>query len=240
MLRRTLTISLLSLAAVSNDARADAIFALLWRDTGTQELTILPGDAAAGRQRTLDIVLTIDVRWVGFAATVGLPNGSPLHFDGAEGWGGVPVQGATWTSFDRPVLLDVDDPLWNGDLDAYQQAFNFATFMNPPFGPPWAPPGSYVVGSVLLDTSGAGGAATIESFFVPRLDGLIIDDGTGTAVYSDDATFLHATLGTAYLFVVPEPSSLSLAALGLLAIAAARARRRSSRGIVGIRRPDLR
>lgn len=233
MLRRTFTLSLLTLATVSNGARADAILALQWRDTGTQELTILPGDTAAGGERTLDIVLTIDTRWVGYAATVALPNGSPLHFNGAEGWAGVPIQGVTWTSFDRPVLLDVDDPLWNGDLDAYQQAYNLVTFMVPPFGPPWVPPGDYVVGSVLLDTSAAAGVATIESLFVPRLDGLIIDDGTGTAVYSDDATFLNATLGTAQLFVVPEPSSLSLAALGLLTVAAARRRRRPFQGSVG-------
>jgi hypothetical protein len=114
--------------------------------------------------------------------------------------------------------MDVDDPFWH--LEAYQEAYNFATFIAPPpFGPPWAPPGTYVVGSVLLDTSTAEGASTIESLFLRGLDGLILDDGSGTAIYSDDATFLNATLGTARLSVVPEPASAALLGLGVALLA---------------------
>jgi hypothetical protein len=71
---------------------------------------------------------------------------------------------------------------------------------------------------VLLDTSAVLDTATIETFFVPGLDGLGIDDGTGALVYSDDATFLNAVLGTATLFVVPEPGSAALLAGGLLGL----------------------
>ena len=213
MLQRALVLSFLTLVAVSRSAHADAIFALQWRDTGTQQLTILPGDTAAGGRRTLDLVLTIDVPWCGFGATVALPDGSPLTFTGAEGWGGVSVPGVGWTSFDRPARLEVDDPFWH--LEAYQEAFNLVTVMVPPFGPPFAPPGSYIVGSVQLDTSAAEGASTIESLFVRTLDGLLVDDGTGSQVYSDDATFLHATLGAAQLVVVPEPAPAGLTGLGL-------------------------
>ena len=46
-----------------------------------------------------------------------------------------------------------------------------------------------------------------------------IDDGTGFAVYSDDASFLNATLGTAQLLVVPEPAPAGMLALGLVAFA---------------------
>jgi hypothetical protein len=76
----------------------------------------------------------------------------------------------------------------------------------------------------MLDTSTAAGFSTVDTFFVPGLDGLGIDDGTGTLVYSDDATFLNATLGTATLLVVPEPATGVLLAAGLLGLVLTRRR----------------
>jgi hypothetical protein len=225
VLRGSATLLFLALVTLSSDAAADATFALHWRDTGTQTLTILPGDPEGGGQRALDILMTLDVQWIGFGVTVAIPDGSSLGFAGARRWQAVAVPGADWGYVGTPTLLDVDEPLFN--LGPYREAYEFVTLMTPPAGPPWAQPGTYVVGSVLLDTSAALDGETIETFFVPGLDGLAIDDGTGSVVYSDDATFLNATLGTAQLFVIPEPAAGALVAVGLLLLGLAR--RRASR-----------
>lgn len=224
MLRRAANAltAILVFASLASSARADAVFELRWHDSGTTELTILPGDAAAGGQRELDILMTIDVQWVFFGVTVALPDGSPLAFQSAAAWDALAIPGANWSTFGRPALLDVDEPLF--ELGPYQEAYDFVGAINPPNAPPWAPPGSYVVGSVLLDTSAATGFSSVDTFFVPGLDGLGIEDSTGTLVYSEDATFLNATLGTATLLVVPEPATAALLAAGLAGLLLARCR----------------
>ena len=227
MFRGTATLSFLAIVTLASGAGADATFALQWRDTGTQALTILPGDAAAGGQRTLDILMTLDVQWAAFGVTVALPEGSSLSFAGGDHWDAVSVPGATWAYPGPPLVLDQDqlDNLNGSGLGPYQEAYEFATLMYPPAGPPWAPPGAYVVGWAYLDTSAVLNGETIETFFWPTIDGLAIDDGTGTLVFSDDATFLNATLGTAQLFVVPEPATGALVAAGLLLLGLAGRRR---------------
>lgn len=227
MLRTVATLLFLFLFTPASGAAADVTFALQWHDTGTQDLTILPGDAAAGGQRTLDILMTIDVQWIAFGVSVALPEGSSMSFVGADHWDAVPVAGATWTYAGTPMVLDESDLELAASYGhgPYQEGYDFATLMNPPAAPPWAPPGTYVVGWTILDTSAVLGGETIETFFMPLFDGLIIDDGTGTLVFSDDAEFLNATLGTAQLFVVPEPSTGALVATGFLLLGLAHRRR---------------
>ena len=227
MLRGTATLFFLAVVTLATGAGADVTFALQWRDTGTQALTILPGDAAAGGQRTLDILMTLDVQWMGFGVSVGLPEGSSLSFAGGDHWDAVEVPGATWWYPGPPLVLDQGqlDHLNGSGLGPYQEAYEYATFMLNPNAPPWAPPGTYVVGWAYLDTSAVLNGETIETFFWPGIDGLGIDDGTGTLVFSEDATFLNATLATAQLFVVPEPATGFLVAAGLLLMGLAHRRR---------------
>jgi hypothetical protein len=227
MLRGTAVFLFFALVSLATGAGADATFALQWRDTGTQSLTILPGDAAAGGQRTLDILMTLDVQWIGFGVSVGLPEGSSLSFAGGGHWDAVSVPDATWAYPGPPMALNEYNfaVLESYGIGPYQEGYEYATLMNPPAGPPWAPPGTYVVGWAFLDTSAVLSGETVETFFQPTVDGLAIDDGTGTPVFSDDATFLNATLGTAQLFVVPEPATGALVAAGLLLLGLAGHRR---------------
>ena len=227
MLRTVTTLLFLSLFTLASGAAADVTFALQWHDTGTQDLTILPGDAAAGGQRTLDIVMTIDVEWVAFGVTVGLPEGSSLSFTGGDHWDAVSVPGATWAYPGAPMALDQGqlDYLNGFGLGPYQEAYEYATLMNPPAAPPWAPPGTYLVGWAYLDTSSVLAGETIETFFWPTIDGLGINDGEGNLIFSDDAEFLNATLGAAQLFVVPEPATGALVAAGFLLLGLTHRRR---------------
>jgi hypothetical protein len=232
MTRGTAILLFLALVSLASGAAADATFALQWRDTGTQALTILPGDPAAGGQRTLDLVMTLDVQWVGFGVTVALPEGNSLGFTGAERWDAVEVPGADWSYVGSPIFMNESQLQWTIDqgLGPYQEAYEFVTLMDPPNAPPWALPGTYLVGSVFLDTSAVLSGETIETFFTPGFDGLGIDDGTGLLVFSDDATFLDATLGTetlgaAQLLVIPEPATGALVVAGLLLLGLARRRR---------------
>jgi hypothetical protein len=142
MARRIATriVLVLALAGSAGSARADALFELRWHDSGSSDLTILPGDAAAGGQRQLDILMTIDVQWVFFGVVAALPDGSPLAFQSAAAWSALAIPGATWTTFDRPALLDVDEPLF--ELGPYQEVYDFAGAIVPPNAPPWAPPGT--------------------------------------------------------------------------------------------------
>jgi len=226
MLRGTVTLLFFALVTLASSAGADATFALQWRDTGTQTLTILPGDAAAGGQRTLDILMTIDVQWTGLGVSVGLPDGSSLSFAGAGRWNVVEVPGASWIYFDSPTALNEGflERIASDGFGHYQEAYHFDAFLAPPCAPPWAQPGTHLVGWMVLDTSAVLGGATVEAFFWPAIDVLGIDDGTGALVASSDATFLNATLGTAQLLVVPEPATGALVAAGLLLLGLTRRR----------------
>jgi len=230
MRRAVSTLLFLALFTPATGARANVTFELQWRDTGTQSLTILPGDAAGGGERTLDILMTLDVEWAGFGVTVALPEGSGLSFTGGDHWDAVEVPGSTWSYLGPPLVLDEDQLEYlNGfGLGPYQEAYEYATLMTPPAGPPWASPGEYLVGWAYLDTSAVLDPETIETFFWPTIDGLVLNDGNGNLVYSDDATFLNATLGTAQLLVVPEPATGSLVAAGVLLLGLAHRRRSMS------------
>jgi hypothetical protein len=216
----------IALLGLAGQARADATFSLQWRDSGTQSLSVLPGDAASGGQRQLDLFIEIDVLWAGFGATVAIPEGAGVSIDGIGLWDSSTVFGGSFFCCDPPLDIDVAD--WSA-LDGFAEARNFTSLMGIPFGPPWAAPGTYHVGTLDVNTSALNGSVTIETFFLPGLDGLIVDDGTGSAIYSDDATFLNASLGTAVLFLTPEPATGGLVASGLLLLALVRRRNGSGR-----------
>ena len=214
----------IALLALAGSAAADATFSLRWRDTGSRSLAILPGDAAGGGQRQLDLYLEIDVLWAGHGVTVAVPEAGGVSVDGIQLWDSSEVFGDSFFCCDPSLTLDLAS--WP-QLDGFSEAYSFISLMSIPHGPPWAAPGEYLVGTLDVNTSSATGAVEIESMFLAGLDGLLVDDGTGTEVFSDDATFLNATLGTAQLFIVPEPATAVLLAGGLVALGITR--RRSTR-----------
>jgi hypothetical protein len=131
MLRSIAILSFLSLVTLASGAGADATFALQWRDTGTQELTILPGDAAAGGQRTLDI------EWAGFGVSVGLPQGSSLSFAGGDHWDAASLLGGTWDYPGPPMTLSEShlEVAASYGFGPYQEALEWASLMTPPVEP---------------------------------------------------------------------------------------------------------
>jgi hypothetical protein len=214
----------LATVGFTRGASAGVSVDLIWEDSGTSTLTITPGDAGAtctgtgpgimgtvpGRCLDVLMVITNDSLIVA-GASVAFTVASGLTFSQGWQWTGTnfvdPQTGKT-ASFNPAT----GKPLSN--------LGNVVTDMNglvvPPNGPPSLPAGTYKIGTIVWNTSGA--TSTILSAFLTGAD------GWANGAHITITTLVN--LGTATLNVVPEPGTASLLGLGLVGLIVAGRRSR--------------
>ena len=213
-------IALLLLAATP--ASANFTIDLVWADTGTSTLTVVEGDAAApaaactghnyagsSQNRCLQVVITATDGLYGAVSTLGWDAASSgVALDWLPGrsfgaYGGSPLA-PLWP---KPALPGTD---CGAPCDTYYGSFGGLNTMP-------APAGTYLIGSLGLDLSGAlAGSHSILHFLRTGIDGVVDDENIVVPVQLNGAT----------LNVIPNPEPATAALLGLgLAMLAARRRR---------------
>lgn len=158
----------------------------------------------------LDLFFTTTDYLIVNSVTVGFDNATGLAAAGAQEWFGVGVGPVTYRPL-IPVECDVDS------------CGSFTGAVGPPNAPPSLPPGTYHLGTIIWDTSGASqGQSGIFSFIRPAFDATGAVRPPGGAIVDITGTESH---GSGLLTIIPEPSTAALLALGLLGAALVSRRR---------------
>ena len=182
---------------VRQDAQAGTTVDLIFRETGTGNLT-LPSGAGT---HIADVVLTTTDDLL--AASVSLAWDTTLGVSVAQSieWGGIAVGKSNFFA-----------PLAGNDVDNTAGTIvNFDGLMNLPANPPLAPQGTYKMGTVVFDADGASGTTAISFFYKAGLDAFGSGDNMGGVFTITNSVILNGGSIT----VVPEPGTASLLGLGL-------------------------
>jgi hypothetical protein len=203
-------------------ASAGVVVDLTWRDTSTDTLTILPGDAGAtcnmgfnnpaAAGRCLDITMTLTGDTLIAAGTsVQYDSSSGLVFSKGFQWFGVTFVEGKGTGTFAPLGTRTSYLFSPGVVS------DFNGFVPPPNGPPALPAGTYKLGTIVWTTSGVTTNTILNAFLAP-LDAF----GNGAKLNISSTVVLNK----AFLNVIPEPGTASLLGLGLVGLIVAGRRSR--------------
>ena len=211
--------ALVATLMVGGTASASYTVDLIWADTGTATLTILPGDAAApssgnlctdgasglngaGAGRCLLVRLTATAPWTASISTLGWNAASSGL---AHDWTGFRSHGqfvANPTGGAGPTPASA---LTTNCAPACDTAWgSFGSLAAGPIGA-----GTYIYGSINFDTSGVlAGSHSILNFLRTGVDGATNKSFVPSPVFLNGAT----------LNVIPEPGTASLLGLGIMGL----------------------
>lgn len=140
-------------------------------------------------------------RWLGIAVVINMSSTPVVIFGPADG-GEADCTATTCGSFDGAIP--------------------------PPNGPPSLVPGTYHIGTVVWDTTGASGGSSL-------MTAILAGDGSFGVVNGNVVDLTGSEVLKQGLLLVPEPGAAALMGLGLVALLGLNKRRRPPRGAPGSR-----
>ena len=215
------------LGGPEQDAKAgvtvDVVFQEAWSTVG---LEVLPGDPGPGCSlggkaggsvstgHCMDVVMTVDEPggWVGFSTSV-----SYVSNTGGSSWLAI---GAMYEWRGLQVMAKRCDPL-GGLTDTGSRIESFDCAIQGLAYPPTAPAGTYTVGTIVWNTSGGPGFATIAAVINDLIDGAAVVVNGNLVRLDSEAIVTHFTTIT-----VPEAGTAVLLGAGFVGLALMARRRR--------------
>ena len=165
--------------------------------------------------RCMDVILTTTDDLIAVGTSVTYSNTTGLVLSQMKEWKGVGV------SFNKTGDLQAACTPPGGLTDFGGVIQSFDCIVAPPAGPPQMTAGTYRIGTIIWDTSGATASATVAAYINLLIDGAIAIIGGNQFDIST-----QIVVGSHILTVIPEPGTVSLLGLGLVGLILAGRRRR--------------